>query len=155
MSTAHIKAAVDALLKKHGFTKPPIDPEFIAEREGIDVVYVEFSEPANSQIHGFFDNEETRIYVNKTDDAKEKMFTIAHELGHKFLHQQYLADTLYMPRMKFNPSPNQQELEADEFATLMLAPPEMVTSYSKVASDLELERLFVVDADVLHSSRAL
>lgn len=141
-----IQKATD-LLGKHGFTKPPIDPEFIAENMGVNVVYVEFTGEANEMVHGFFDSQDDTIYVNRKDTVSEKMFTVAHELGHKVLHEDYLKDAAkYIARMK---EPHgamvPQEREADLFARALIAPKDMVDRYSKFASQVEMEQMFLTN----------
>jgi Zn-dependent peptidase ImmA (M78 family) len=148
------RAAADKLRAKYGFDTPPIDPEAIAEAANVRVVYVDFDADASDIVHGFFDNEDQKIYVNKKDEALEKIFTIAHELGHWALHQEYLASARYIPRMKNVSHPSKEEVEADEFAIDLLAPANLVAKVSKSATSEELESIFAVSKDVLRRAKA-
>jgi len=142
------KRVAEGLLGRYDLTKPPFDPEFIAEREGVDVKFTSFSEEASSKVHGFYDHEDKTIYVNSEDSVQEKMFTIAHELGHHVLHQTYSAGAGYVPRLKTHVE-TKEELEADSFAVSLLAPAKVVKQYASVFDDSELSSLFLVSPEVI------
>src|SRR5687768_8452686 len=84
--------AARALLKKYKITKAPIDPEAIAEAEGIQVVYASFHGDFADRVAGFSEPMNGRILVNRDLHTNRKVFTIAHELGHHVLHKDYLDD---------------------------------------------------------------
>lgn len=107
-----IKLRAELLRKKYDLTKPPYNAETIAENEGVDVQFVNFSPEASKKIHGFYDHDEKRIYVNTDDEPQEKLFTIAHELGHHLLHIEHAASAEYVPRLKFEVD-TEMEREAD------------------------------------------
>lgn len=71
----------------HGIKSFPVDPVQIAKREGVSVHNALFSD---SDLSGLIAKRgsETSILVNKNDAPFRKRFTIAHELGHHFLHLQ-------------------------------------------------------------------
>lgn len=139
------------LLKRHGVKSLPIDPEDIAEREGIDVVYVDFNEKASKLISGLYDFSEQKIYINKTLPFNRKTFTIAHELAHAILHQEYAESTDYraMPRSNVHFQKPAEEKEADVFAACLLVPPDTLRKYKDVASIDELASMFAVSRDVV------
>lgn len=153
MSKPQIIQTVTDLLDKHYITTPPVNPEAIAEGEGIDVVFAKFSGKSQSEVHGFFHPTENKIYVNVDDNVREKLFTIAHELGHHFLHRESLEQGQLIPRLRVNLDPSEIEKQADEFASLLLAPPSMVKTYSEVASPDQLSDLFLVDVALVSHAR--
>jgi Zn-dependent peptidase ImmA (M78 family) len=152
-----VSTEASQLLKKHGFDGPPIDSEFIAEQEGVDVVYVEFSSEGNELLHGYLDIESNRIVVNANDPVEEKLFTIAHELGHFILHKSYAEGQGYIPRLKkahihkMSDLQMEKEDEADRFAVQLTVPKSMLERYDQVVPRSKLASLFVTTIGVLNS----
>ena len=147
-ATARSKAA--ALLKQYKIDKPPIDPEAIAEAEGIEVLYVDFN-ALGDDISGLYDFESNKIFVNKHLPDNRKTFTIAHELAHALLHKDYAKSEEYraMPRSNFHWNKPAVESEADVFAACLLVPKDMLRKYREYASYPELARMFAVSDDVV------
>lgn len=146
------KSAADKLLKKYAYSKPPIDPEKIAEDEGIRVLYADFEAPDKDLYSGFFDLTRNSIIVNNNNPGNRITFTIAHELGHQQLHQDYIKSNEYrpMPRSNgFDKDKTKEEFEADQFAANLLVPLKMLKRYKSVASVSELATLFFVSEDVI------
>lgn len=144
------KREAKKLLEDFGIEYPPIDPELIAESSGVDVVYADFE--GGSDISGFYDFDESRIYVNKDQPATRKNFTIAHELGHHILHQEYARSERYryMPRNNaYAGAKPPEEREADAFAASLLVPLDMLKKYSKYSSAYEVSKLFAVSPEVI------
>ena len=140
----------DKLLKKYRIDHPPIDPEAIAEAEGIDVVYVDFAQ-LNDKISGLYDFDSNRIFINKDLPNNRKTFTIAHELAHALIHREYAESVNYsaMPRSNTHVSKPDEEREADVFAACLLVPKAMLEEYRHYASDTELAKMFAVSSDVV------
>lgn len=147
------KAEAARLLKHHGVRSLPVDPESIAEDEGFQVVYVDFSDHASSLVSGLFDHQKQKIYVNKKLPANQKTFTIAHELAHAILHQEYAAGTEYraMPRSNSHGVKPPEEKEADVFAACLLVPLETLRRYKDVASFDELASMYAVSSAVVRN----
>jgi len=143
------KTAVE-LLKKYRIDRPPIDPEAIAEAEGIDVVYVDFAQ-LTDKISGLYDFDSNRILINKKLPDNRKTFTIAHELAHALIHREYAESANYsaMPRSNTHVSKPDEEREADVFAACLLVPKAMLKKYRDYASDTELAKMFAVSSDVV------
>lgn len=148
------KRIAEGLLARHGVTKPPIDPESIAEMEDVNVLFTTFNGEAAETVHGFYDHEKSAIYVNSDDTPQEKLFTIAHELGHHFLHQEYSASEKYVPRLKVHVD-TKEENEADEFASCLLAPFGMVANYARVFNNEELRSLFLVSDELITKAQSI
>src|SRR5687767_11558585 len=77
--------AAKRLIRKHEISKPPVDVERLAKREGLRIV----EEKLESEISGMLYREGSRavILVNQDDAPVRKRFSIAHELGHFHLHE--------------------------------------------------------------------
>ena len=142
------------LLQKHGYVSPPVDPEQIAEDEGIRVVYAEFEGSDNDDFSGFFELSENTIYVNDDIATNRITFTIAHELAHYFLHQEYIRSNDYVPmprRNEYKGKKPVEEVEADTFAANLLVPLSMLKRYSPLATIPELARTFSVSEEVVRN----
>lgn len=147
-----VRAAAERLLDKYQITQAPVDPESIAEKECVDVRYVEFSGEAANEIHGFYDHEACKIYVNSADSVEEKLFTIAHELGHHILHQEYASGEKYVPRLKQHVD-SLEENEADAFAVQLLVPSRALEVSSLLYPSNELAKQFLVTEDVISKAQ--
>jgi Zn-dependent peptidase ImmA (M78 family) len=147
-----------ALLDKFGFYAPPIDPEIIAQGEGLRIVYAQFEPPHNEKVSGFFRLSDKTIYVNDEISGNRITFTIAHEMAHYFLHQDYIKGNDYVPMPRNNeyegPKPP-EEVEADTFAANLLVPLSMLKKYADVATVTELTRLFFVSEEVIRHRLSL
>lgn len=71
------KAEAAKVIKDFGLTKPPVDPEAIAEAMGIDVVYAHFSPSVKDKISGFIRFEPMQIVVNNDIAPNRMTFTSA------------------------------------------------------------------------------
>jgi Zn-dependent peptidase ImmA (M78 family) len=146
----------ESLVKKYGYTLPPIDPELIAEDNGLRVVYANFRRDISDKISGFLNLEKNEIVVNKDISAARKIFTIAHELGHSILHIDYAQsnDYVVLPRVNdyYDNEKPFQEKEADAFAANLLVPIDMLKRYKNIASISELAKMFCVSEAVIRHS---
>ncbi|MEY9097354.1 Zn-dependent peptidase ImmA (M78 family) [Sinorhizobium fredii] len=145
------RAAAQNALNKFGITRPPVDPEAIAEAMGINVLYVDFEPEVSREISGLYDFQSKTIYINKDIPSNRKTFTIAHELGHALLHEQYVKSQNYqaMPRSNYHFDKPAEEVEADVFAACLLVPKNMLKSYKSFADIGELGEIFAVSPDVV------
>src|SRR4051812_43873023 len=85
LSREEIERKANEVLKQHGLTTVPVDPVVLAKRRGIKVFNAKFSDDSLvGMIAKRGDN--ITILVNQGDSPGRKRFTIAHELGHHFLH---------------------------------------------------------------------
>lgn len=140
------------ILKDFGYTSPPIDPVKISRELGVRVYFADFS-GEDDKISGFFYAEKNEIYVNKHEYPPRMNFTVAHELGHKLLHEDWLKSSEYQALMrsdlinKANEDP--KEREANTFAAHLLVPRAILKEYYKIASIPELAKLFAVSSPVI------
>lgn len=147
------RAEASRILKEAGISRPPVNPEKIAEDLGIRVVFAKFEPDVSAQISGFFDFESNTIIVNEDIPPRRKTFTIAHELGHAIMHRDYARSEDYqvMPRSNNHEDKPPEEVEADIFAACLLVPKPMLRKYSAIADISELSQVFVVSPDVIQN----
>lgn len=146
--------AAEKILQDFEYTSAPINPVTIANAMGVAVRFATFAEDINDRVSGFFDFEENTIYVNETESPYRQTFTIAHELGHKVLHEDYIKSSEYtvllrQTEMTGNKSPIEQE--ADAFAANLLVPRFLLDKYRNLATPEKLSHLFVVSESVIRN----
>jgi Zn-dependent peptidase ImmA (M78 family) len=142
-----IQELVDRLLRENEIEEPPVNVEGIAKAIGIHVRRVSFGEELLS---GFIYRDRNRsvIGVNKDHSANRQRFTIAHEIGHYFLHKagfdEVHVDRTFVVRLRNELSSegtDSDEIEANAFAAQLLMPA------SFLHDDLvELQKVDVEDA---------
>jgi len=146
---SRIQREVDALLSKYDVRRPPVDVTEIAENEGATISY----ERLEDDLSGFFVRGKTNfaIGVNKWHPDTRQRFTIAHELGHYFLHD---FDDVHIDRaFKFRSSISAkaidiEEMEANTFAAWILIPERMLLS------DVRNSGIDLQDDDRIHELAA-
>ena len=150
-----VRKEAKRLLDKYKIISAPIDPEVIAEAEGVDVAYVDFDNTVSDKISGVYDFETKTIFLNKSIPPNRMTFTIAHELGHAILHEEYAKSANYtaMPRKNYHDNKPDEEREADVFAACLLVPSNMLRKYKEFASNAELAKMFAVSQDVVMIQR--
>lgn len=114
-----------------GITKPPVPVEKIAEFAGVEVRY----EKSDDDISGFIlrENGQAILGVNGRHPATRQRFTLAHELGHFFLHDKplFLDSFTRLRDVKSSKAVDPEEIEANAFAAELLMPEEFI--YSDIA----------------------
>jgi len=131
-----ISLQAENILKKHDLYKPNVDLEKLAEIYGIEI---ECSDPGDDELSGALvrKDEEATIFVNSTHADTRRRFSLAHELGHFFLHKgkETFIDgkaTGYLLRAKnVSPSDYLTEREANEFAAALLMPSDLISKELK------------------------
>lgn len=107
----------------------PVDVEDIATREGIKVIYEDLEDDVSGLL--FQKNGMSIIAVNAHHHPHRQKFTIAHELGHYYLHETG-ADRLFVDRIVYfrnsvsSSGAQQHEIEANKFAAELLMPMNLV-----------------------------
>jgi len=113
------------ILKDNNMYKIPVDPVILANKMGVNVANAEFVDPTISGMITV-DNETAQIWVNVFDPHPRKIFTVAHELGHKVLHLgnggRYIDFQINMFRGNpdVNSEEHRKEVEANWFAAALL-----------------------------------
>jgi len=119
MSTRAKKKA-EELLKTYGLEDPIIDVRYIAEREGLNVVFVRMPDQLQD-VAGFLDKDRNRMYIERNDSPTNQFFAIAHELGHFILNHQPSEYGILCHGNKSD-SNLSKEGEANDFAMNLLIP---------------------------------
>lgn len=81
-----VRARLETVSSSDGHLTVPVDPEKIAEQFGLEVVLT----PLEDNVGGFILKKHggaVRIYVNSNDSQERRKFTLAHEIGHYWLHR--------------------------------------------------------------------
>ncbi len=116
---------------------PPIDVVGLCEKENISIRYIDFSEVealAGKKISGAIQKApdgKCIILVNEKDIETRARFTIAHELGHYYLHMDDSADGKVITSFRMDQSPI--ETQANQFAAELLMPESLIKEeYAKM-----------------------
>jgi Zn-dependent peptidase ImmA (M78 family) len=154
-SRTEIERTAAEVLHRHRLFSIPIDPVTLANREGIRVHNAKFTDENLSGLVAKRGRNVT-ILVNQSDVPFRKRFTIAHELGHHFLH--LLADGDYVDTQVDlfrdtdggEPATKKVEVEANQFAAALLMPEELVRQAFRDTQSLPtLARLFNVSEEAM------
>lgn len=124
--------------------QPPVDLEKILDDAGIQVRSGDFG---HSGVAGAFDRQKKEVYVAKSDSFYRQRFTIAHELGHFYLHEHKEREVYFRSSYKeaYSPQEAVEEEEANWFAASLLMPKEAFLSHWEWLGSAEaLARVFNV-----------
>jgi Zn-dependent peptidase ImmA (M78 family) len=122
----HIDAVIQDIELRTGFSYPEASLLDLAQNEDISVYEADLS-TIGPNISGIleYDDDNTkknpRIFISSGINENRKLFTLAHELGHHFLHEgrKLRLDTLdYSKKDK----DTKEESEANYFAATLLVP---------------------------------
>ena len=106
--------------------EPPINPIAIAKKIGLKI----YSSQLDDHVDGIYDKNKKAIYVSKASPRNRQVFTIAHELGHYFLHEHKDFDVFYRRDLETLNQPKfAEEREANSFAANLLMPKQLITRY--------------------------
>ena len=122
------------ILKQHGLYTLPVDPVLLANRLGVTVNNAKFADDSWAALIARR-GQNTRVFVEQSDPPYRKRFSIAHELGHHFLHLMEDGEIVDKRADMFRErSPQREEwsqnrfreIEANWFAAALLMPEEFV-----------------------------
>jgi len=142
------------LLNQCDIVEPPVNPIKIAERIlNVPVRFVTFRPDESERISGFYDSEDDAIVVNREEFPLRQTFTIAHEMGHKVLHEEWARSSEYQVLLRNPKDQNRdfREKEADAFAANLLMPRFMMDEYYDTLSSSQLSRLFAVSVPAIQA----
>lgn len=153
LSRSEIEERAQDVLRHHGLTSIPVDPVVLAGQLGMKVNNAKFSDTGIvGMIAKRGDN--VTLLVNASDPPFRKRFTIAHELGHHFLH--LLEDGEFVDgeanlfrgttddKNEITPE-RRREIQANMFAAALLMPEVAVqTEWKKLVSIEAMARRFNV-----------
>ncbi len=134
MSREEVERRAAEVLREYGLETVPIDPVVLADRLGIFVHNAKFSD---DNLVGMIAKRggTVTMLVNAADPPFRKRFTIAHELGHYFLHLQEDGDYVDNEVNLFRGSGDEttevtperrREIQANMFAAALLMPEDAV-----------------------------
>jgi Zn-dependent peptidase ImmA (M78 family) len=159
LSSIELERKAAEILSSHNLTTVPIDLLALAARSNITVNNARFSD---RNMAGMIvkRGDEVSILVNGDDSPLRKRFTIAHELGHYFLHLSEDGEfvdtelTLYRQRPPDEHSASarerRKEIQANGFAAALLMPESQVRRYWKERKSIdELARIFNVSTEAM------
>lgn len=143
------RAKAQEVLTVLNYKTPPVNPLTVAKKYGIEVAFVSF--PQSPRVSGFYDPTEQKIYVNSEEKTQQQAFTIAHELGHALLHQEWAKSNNYRVLMRDKDAEDNdpKEKEANVFAAHLLVPGEMLIRFADSINLKELSHIFVVSEKML------
>jgi Zn-dependent peptidase ImmA (M78 family) len=134
LTRQEIEDRAKAVLMEHGLLSIPVDPVVLANRLGIRVNNAKFSDDSMvGMIAKRGDN--VTLLVNQGDPPFRKRFTIAHELGHHFLHLlqdgEFVDGEADLFRQQWEESAamtpqRRREIQANMFASSLLMPEQEV-----------------------------
>ena len=139
---------INAQLKLIGVTDPPVDVERIAVENGIEVVNKILEDETSGFLLNSPDNDHVIICVNRSHHPNRQRFTIAHELGHFFLHSQH--EPLFVDNAGYHfrdavssAGTHKTEREANAFAAALLMPQRFLERDIE-----EIEGSYIRDEDI-------
>ncbi len=137
-----ISTTVDAIRKKFNANELPINLDALAEKAGIQIKYGEFEDKTS----GFAYQKATTKYigVNASEPDVRQRFTIAHELGHIFMHRQDplsydpIVELIHFRDGLSSTGESKKEREANAFAAELLMPEVAVRKEIKEMQGIDL-----------------
>lgn len=112
------------VLKKYINEAPPLKIEALVQDLGIEVRHTDIDDGASAHLTYDEVNDKFVITVNDSENTNRKNFSIAHELGHFFLHRDEVKKQKRMDRGPIEnaskPEERQREIEANKYASVLL-----------------------------------
>jgi len=129
------------LLRNAGVETPPVSVRKIAALRGCSVVTADLEDSLSGM--AFTKGGRPAIIVNASHHPNRQRFTIAHELGHHLMHQDFLAEGVHVDKgilkrgALSTAGVDFKEIEANAFAAELLMPREMIKNL--IPSDFDLQ----------------
>ena len=146
----NIKNHEKAIIKKHT-KKAPVPLEFICRDLKIELEASELAPNISGKISLDTPRDLFRIEYNAIHPSNRQRFTIAHELGHYFLHRDCIGDGIIENALYRSKNiSNWQDVEANRFAAKLLMPMELIMQEKGRAKTLyDLSKIFQVSESAL------
>ncbi len=116
----------------------PVNLEIILIREGLQLRFFDADEDADlNNIEGAYDKDKRTIFVSPKSPYPRIAFTVAHELGHYFLHADLRKDIFNrLDAVQLDEEDKIEEQEANWFAASLLMPKDLVKKYWYFSEDI-------------------
>lgn len=126
----------------------PIPVEDVAKRSGVSLIALDLGEDVSGVLH--MKSDAANIGYNPNESKLRQRFTIAHELGHYFLHREddkiYVDNENYYQTIMFRTTKQlnlsnadyQREREANSFAAALLMPQTLLLKELKKYNGFDL-----------------
>lgn len=143
------------ILINNDMFKVPVDVVKIAKLNDIAVYEGDLEKSVSGAIRYNKEKENFEILVNKNDTRERKRFTIAHEIGHFFLHKEILMnDEIHIDIMYRMPNEDEEqkrrERDVDYFAGALLMNKTLLTKmYNESNTITELAKIFDVSVSAM------
>jgi Zn-dependent peptidase ImmA (M78 family) len=126
--SAKAKKLAQYLIKIHKL-KTPVDVNFLVQQEGIMIMKKSLEDSVSGML--VIKDDQSIIVVNISHHSNRQRFTIAHELGHYFLHKSsanvfFDESLLFFRDEKSTQGTKFQEVEANIFAAELLMPEQVM-----------------------------
>lgn len=153
----HLEELTSEILLNNDMYKIPVDVIKIANLNDIKVYEGDLDKKISGAIRYNKDVDKFEILINKNDVKTRQRFTIAHELGHFFLHQNFLKneeihiDTMYRTATNdANNEENDREKVVDYFAgALLMNKTLLLKMHQENNSIKELAEIFKVSVSAM------
>jgi Zn-dependent peptidase ImmA (M78 family) len=140
--SSDITSAVQAVRKRFNINELPVNLDALAEKAGIRIKYGDFDD----EMSGFAYQKGGIKYIgiNETESLVRQRFTIAHELGHIFLHNQDQlsydpsVELIHFRDERSAAGTKTKEIEANAFAAELLMPAAAVRKEIRDMRDIDL-----------------
>lgn len=153
LNRSAIEEKAKNILLEHGLFIVPVNPVVLANKLGVKVYNAKFSDETLAAMVARRGDDIT-ILLEESDPPYRKRFSIAHELGHHFLHLVSDGEIVDKSIDLFRDSVSvgdvideerRKEIEANQFAAALLMPVDLVREkWSSTKSMGEMAKLFNV-----------
>lgn len=137
------------ILMNNDMLKIPVDVLKLAKLNDIRVYEADLEKNISGAIRYDKEDKKFEILINKNDSPVRQRFTIAHELGHFFLHKEILENEKIHIDIMYR-MPDEKEKEVDYFAGALLMNKILLEKmYDEDTTILELAQLFKVSVSAM------
>ena len=157
-SRSDVERRAKEVLVQHNLFSVPVDPVLLSNRLGIAVNNAKFADDAWAALIAKRGHT-SRVFVEQSDPPYRKRFSIAHELGHHFLHLPEDGEIVDKradmfrerePSVDYVSEDRLREIQANWFAAELLMPGELVrTEWARTPSLRQMAILFNVSEEAM------
>lgn len=139
------------ILVQYDMLKTPVDVVEIAHQLEIEIYETKLKNEISGAIRYEKESKKFEILVNESNSTQRKRFTIAHELGHYFLHKEYLESENVHIDILYRDSKNKfDEKKVDYFAGALLMNKILLEKFSQATDSVtELAEIFDVSESAM------